>query len=56
MDHFWFITGSYLISAIVLLGLVAWVTLDGRSLTKRLRDLEARGIRRRSEAGTAPRK
>jgi heme exporter protein D len=54
MDHFWFITGAYVISALVMAALVAWVVLDGRSLTRRLRDLEARGIRRRSQAGATP--
>ena len=53
MDHFWFITGAYGISAIVLVALTAWVLLDGRSLERRLSDLGARGIRRRSQAGTA---
>jgi heme exporter protein D len=32
----------------VLLALVVWIVLDGRAQKKRLADLEARGIRRRS--------
>jgi heme exporter protein D len=56
MDHFWFIAGAYGVSALVMAALVAWVVLDGRSLARRLKALDARGIRRRSQAGQAPAK
>ena len=48
MNHLPFIAGSYAAGAIVMAGLVAWIVADGRSLKRRLRDLEARGIRRGS--------
>jgi heme exporter protein D len=50
MDHFWFITLAYLATVIVFGAMVAWVLLDGRALARRLKDLDARGIRRRSQA------
>jgi heme exporter protein D len=50
MDHFWFIAGSYVTSALVLVGIVAWVVTDGRTVARRLRELDERGIRRRSQA------
>ena len=43
------IYASYGLTAAVLLGLVAWLIWDGRRQQRRLEDLEARGIRRRSE-------
>ena len=47
--HAVFIWGSYGITAGVLAGLVAWLVLDGRRQARRLADLEAKGVRRRSE-------
>jgi heme exporter protein D len=46
--HAGFIVAAYLVTAAVLLGLIAWVVADGRAQKRRLADLEARGIRRRS--------
>ena len=46
--HFGFILASYLVTAAVLLGLVLWTALDGRAQRRRLSELEARGVRRRS--------
>jgi heme exporter protein D len=46
--HTGFIVAAYLSTAIVLAALVGWILLDGRSLRRKLADLEARGIRRRS--------
>jgi len=37
---------------VVLGGLVGWIVLDGQALRRRLADLEARGIRRRSAGGS----
>ena len=54
MDHFWFIAGSYGISGLVMAALVAWVMLDGRSLTRRLKELEAEGIVRRTVVASTP--
>ena len=48
MTHAGFIAAAYLATALVLAGLILWVVTDGRAQRKRLADLEARGIRRRS--------
>ena len=53
MTHAGFIAAAYLVSAGVLIGLVAWIVADGRAQKRRLADLEARGIRRRSAAQEA---
>ena len=53
--HAVFIWSSYAVVVVVLSGLVAWLISDGRRLRRRLDDLEARGVRRRSaEAVPAP--
>ncbi len=49
--HAGFIIASYLVTAAVLIGLVGWIVLDGRLQRRRLAELEARGIRRRSAGG-----
>jgi heme exporter protein D len=48
VSHAGFIAAAYIATALVLAALVAWVVVDGRAQRKRLADLEARGIRRRS--------
>ena len=48
MSHTGFIAAAYLLTAIVLVGLVAWVVFDGRVQRRRLAALETRGVRRRS--------
>ncbi len=50
MSHIGFIIAAYLICAGVLGALVLWIVADGRIQKRRLADLEARGIRRRSAA------
>lgn len=52
-DHGGYIVAAYLVVVGVLAGLVAWIVLDGRALKRRLADLEARGVRRRSARGGA---
>jgi len=47
-SHTGFIIAAYLVTAAVLIGLIVWVIADGRAQKRRLADLEARGIRRRS--------
>jgi heme exporter protein D len=54
MTHWPFIVGSYGATALVLVGLVAWLLADERSVTRRLAALGARGIRRRSNESKAP--
>ena len=51
--HAAFIVAAYLITALVLLGLIAWVIADRRAQARALADLEARGVRRRSERAQA---
>ena len=47
--HAAFIVASYVMAALVVLGLTAWVLADFRAQRRVLADLEARGMRRRSE-------
>ncbi len=51
--HAGFILAAYLLAAAVLIGMVAWIVVDGRAQRRRITDLEARGVRRRS-AGMGP--
>ena len=48
MDHAGFILAAYVATALVLGALIAWVIVDGWTQRRRLADLEAKGIRRRS--------
>lgn len=48
--HAAFIIASYVVVAAVMIGLVAWLILDGRRHQRTLDALEARGVRRRSRA------
>jgi heme exporter protein D len=43
-----FILSSYLLAAAVVALLIGWIALDYRSQTRRLRELEQRGVVRRS--------
>ncbi len=52
-NHGGFILAAYLVTILVLAALVAWILLDGRALKRRLADLEARGVRRRSAKGAS---
>lgn len=45
-----FILASYGLAVLTVAGLIAWIGLDHAALKKRLAALEARGLRRRSEA------
>ncbi|MBS7541098.1 heme exporter protein CcmD [Ancylobacter lacus] len=49
-DHASFIVAAYAGSAVVLLGLVLWIAVDGRLLRRSLDEMEARGVRRRSDS------
>jgi heme exporter protein D len=48
-----FIVAAYLLVTAVVLMLIAWIALDCRRQTQRLRELEATGIVRRSGRGVA---
>jgi heme exporter protein D len=47
--HAAFIIAAYVLAAIVVLSLIAWVLADYRAQLRLLADLERRGITRRSE-------
>ena len=47
--HAAFIWSAYGATALVLAGLVAWLVLEGRIQERRLADLAARGVTRRSD-------
>jgi heme exporter protein D len=49
MSHELFVAAAYGISALGILGLVAWNLIDQRARKAELADLEARGVRRRSD-------
>jgi heme exporter protein D len=46
--HAAFIWASYAAAAVVLVGLAAWLLIDGRRQQRLVAELEARGVRRRS--------
>jgi len=48
--HTLYVTAAYAITAVVLAGLIGWVLLDQRARKRELADLEAAGIRRRSDS------
>ena len=47
-SHDGFIVAAYVIAVVVLIGVLVWIVLDGRMQRRRLAELEARGVRRRS--------
>lgn len=50
--HASFILSSYAVVAVVVAALVAWLIFDGREQERRLADLAARGVKRRSAQRT----
>ena len=53
-SHEGFIVAAYALTAVVLVGMVIWIILDGRAQRARLEELESRGIRRRSAGSGKP--
>jgi heme exporter protein D len=47
--HAGFIMTAYAAAIVIVVGLVVWVMLERRHLTRAVDDLEAKGITRRSE-------
>lgn len=47
--HAAYIWASYAIAGMVLGGLLAWLVVDGRRQLRLIGELEARGVRRRSD-------
>ena len=54
--HAAFIVGAYAVAALIVAGLVLWVLVDQRRQRRILRDLELRGVSRRSERASEDRK
>ena len=52
--HAAFIWAAYVTVAVVLSALVAWLVLDGRRQQRLVDELEARGVRRRSDRARPP--
>jgi heme exporter protein D len=50
--HAAFIVSAYVAAAVVIGALIAWVLLDHRAQRRKLADLEARGVTRRSGRAT----
>jgi heme exporter protein D len=48
-NHAGFIIASYGLTVLVIVVLFVWIVADGRSQRRQLDDLEARGVRRRSD-------
>jgi len=47
--HALYVTAAYGITAVVLAGLIGWILLDQRARKRELAELEAAGVRRRSD-------
>lgn len=47
-DYAYFVGAAYGISAVALIGLIAWIMLDQRGRRREIAELEASGIHRRS--------
>ena len=52
--HALFVTAAYAITAIVLAGLIGWILFDQRARKRELAELEAAGVRRRSDKAAKP--
>jgi heme exporter protein D len=48
MSHIFFVSAAYIISALVIAGLVAWIMIDQAVCKREMAELEKRGVRRRS--------
>jgi heme exporter protein D len=48
INHLGFIASAYVAAIVVVVGLSAWVMIDYRLLRRRLLDLDAKGLTRRS--------
>jgi len=53
MSHLAYVTAAYALSGLALAGLLGWILLDQSARKRELADLERRGVRRRSESGSA---
>ena len=51
MNHDAYVCAAYAISVLVIAGLAAWIRADMSARRRELAELEARGVKRRSEEG-----
>jgi heme exporter protein D len=51
--HALYVTAAYAITALALAGLIGWILFDQRARKRELADLEAAGVRRRSDRAGA---
>ncbi|MGH6763349.1 MAG: heme exporter protein CcmD [Phyllobacterium sp.] len=49
MTHLGYVLASYGVSAIVLASVIGWILIDQRAQKRAMAELEARGVRRRSD-------
>jgi len=47
--HALYVAAAYTITAVVLIGLIGWILIDQRARKRELAELEASGVRRRSD-------
>ncbi len=47
--HALYVTAAYGVSALAIAGLIAWALLDSRARRREMAELEAGGVRRRSD-------
>lgn len=52
--HALYVTAAYAVTVLVLAGLIGWLLLDQRGRRRELLELEARGVRRRSDRDAGP--
>ncbi|MER9442488.1 heme exporter protein CcmD [Mesorhizobium sp. M0340] len=52
--HALYVAAAYAITAVVLGGLIGWILLDQRGRKRELAELEASGVRRRSDRAVKP--
>jgi len=48
MTHTAYVAAAYAVSVLAILGLICWILLDQSTQQRALKELEARGVRRRS--------
>lgn len=53
-SHAAYVAAAYGLSALVIVALVGWILADQRARRRELAELEARGVRRRSDRRAAP--
>lgn len=51
--HDWYVAAAYGLTAVIIAGMIGWILLDQHARRRELAELEAQGLRRRSDR-TAP--